>query len=479
MTAWTAELDAARDRFIEALEQRGLVPRDATTLTGNVATATGEQPVRVSLPDNFPYRPPRVVPDDNFPRSWHRERDGAMCLYGDDSDEELPWLDADDFLAMVTRWFDESAAGWPGDLPVLDLDRYFTPSTDTHLVLYGDLTDLTYVKFKDSAATRIVDGPATASRRRNRTSKVNGQRVIGYVADIGEPDVPPTNWAEVAALLDSDTARTLTSAIESGQVRYVLLKYRRGGHDALLTLQVQPDKEGTVVARSLKSASIAPNDLNLRAGTQRSELQDKHVLVIGAGALGSHICDTLARAGVGHLTVRDHGTIEPGNLVRHLAAERHIGWNKADAVADVIESRSFNTTDVRPDTSHLRNPLEVPDLLGTFDLVVDATANGTVTGMLAKVAKVQGYRFVSACLQENGTIVRVDVIPPVAGDALAATVPSPEGTVEVGYQTGCGDPISLTPHLAVIEAAALAARHAVGLLTDAPVTDAGVVNDYR
>lgn len=479
MSQWTEELEAARFRFVEALEQRGLVADDETTLTGHVPTENGNQLVQVRLPDEFPYRPPVVLPDENFPRSWHRDRDGAMCLYGDNSDEELAWLNPDEFLVMVKRWFNESAAGWPGDAPVLDLDRYFERSTDPPLLLYGDLTDLTYVKFKDTKVTRTVDGPATATRRRNRTSKINGQRATGYVADIGEPDEPPTTWTEIVALLDAETARVLTAAVASGQVRYVLVKYRRAEHDGLLALEVQPDSAGTIVARSLKAASVAPNDLNLRAGTQQHALRDKHVLVIGAGALGSHICDTLARAGLGHLTIRDHGTVEPGNLVRHLATDSHVGWHKADAVGDIIESRSFNTTTVTIDTSPLWNPREIPDLLGTFDLVIDATANGTVTAMLAKVALVLDHQFISACLKENGTIVRVDIIPTIAGDPLDATAPSPDGTVAVGYQAGCGDPVSLTPHLAVVEAAALAARHTVGLLAGTPVTDSGVVHDYR
>lgn len=479
MSQWHQELEATRFRFVEALEQRGLVAADETTLSGDVTTGSGSQPVRVCLPDNFPYRPPRVHPDDEFPRSWHRERDGAMCLYGEGSEEELPWLDPDDFLAMVARWFDESEEGWPGDLPVLDLDRYFPSSNDPHLVLYGNLTDLTYIRFKDNKLTLTVEGPAQATRRRNGKSKVNGKRVTGYVLDIGEPALPPTSWAQILDLVDIGIADAVTAAIAAGHVRYVLVRYRRSEHEGLLALEVQPDNEGTILASTLDAASISVKDLNLRAGTHQDALHDKHVLVVGAGAVGSHICDNLARAGVGHIMIRDYGRLEPGNLVRHLAADRHVGWPKVDAVADVIRGRSFNTTNVSVDHNLLSNPRELPDLLGIFDLVIDATASGATTAMLTEVANVLGYRFISACLKENGTIVRVDVIPPRTGDPLPPTAPSPAGSVAVGYQTGCGDPVSLTPQLAVAEAAALAARHAIGLLTGSPAFSAGVVHDYR
>lgn len=479
MSQWAEELEATRFRFVEALEQRGLVAVDEATLSGHVPTRSGKQRVQVRLPDNFPFRPPRVHPDEDFPRSWHRERDGAMCLYGEGSDEELPWLDPDDFLAMVVRWFDESDAGWPGDLPVLDLDRYFDSSDDPHLVLYGDLADLTYVRFKVTKLTLTVEGPATAARRRNRNSKVNGQRVTGYVMDIGEPTVPPTGWEDMLAMVDEETALIVGSAVAARQVRYFLARYQRGGRDGVVALKVESAADGTVTVGTLDAASILPVDLNLRAGTRQRDLRHKRVLVVGAGALGSHICDTLARAGVGHLTVRDYATVEPGNLVRHLATDKHVGWPKADAVADVIHSRSFNQTTVSVERSALLHPRDLPDLLGVFDLVIDATASGPVTAMLTEVATVLGYRFISACLKENGTIVRIDVIPPLAGEPLPPTEPSPEESVTVGYQTGCGDPVSLTPHLAVAEAAALTARHAVGLLADSPVSSAGVVSDYR
>ncbi len=78
---------------------------------------------------------------------------------------------------------------------------------------------------------------------------------------------------------------------------------------------------------------------------------------------------------------------------------------------DIVESRSFNLTEVRPVADSLNNPREVPDLLQAYDLVIDATASGSVTAMLKHAAETFGERFISACLQENGAVVRVDVIP--------------------------------------------------------------------
>ncbi len=52
------------------------------------------------------------------------------------------------------------------------------------------------------------------------------------------------------------------------------------------------------------------------AGQQR--LLDSHALIVGCGALGSMIVDTLARAGVGRLSIIDRDTIDLTNLQRQV-----------------------------------------------------------------------------------------------------------------------------------------------------------------
>lgn len=479
MTDWADSIDATRSRFVEQLEQRGVIAQDDATLSGSVPTAAGPQQVRVDLRDEFPFCAPKVYPSDRFHRSWHREPDGAMCLYGEDREERLPWLDPDDLIAMISRWFDESASGWPKEAPVLDLNAYFERSDEPRLIVCGDLTGLTYVKFAASKTALTVTGPTTASRRANRQRSVKGRRQVGYVLDIGAPAEPPTTWTGILSRLDEHTAREVDSAAKNGNIGYVLVQYERDGHQGLLALALTGTADGEVDARWADVASNQPADLALRAGTQQEVLRTKHVLVLGAGALGSYVCDSLARAGLGRLTVRDHGIVEPGNLVRHIATDRHVGWPKPHAVKDVVANRLYNRTEVRPIADSLNNPREVPDLLQAYDLVIDATASGPVTAMLKHAAETLGERFISACLQENGAVVRVDVIPTLDGQATPDPVTPSGAHAAVGYATGCGDPVSLTPHYAVIEAGALTVRHAIGLLLDQPVNATGVVNDYR
>jgi adenylyltransferase/sulfurtransferase len=68
------------------------------------------------------------------------------------------------------------------------------------------------------------------------------------------------------------------------------------------------------------------------AGQRR--LLDSHALIVGVGALGSAVAETLCRAGVGHLTIVDRDIVEITNLQRQaLYAEADLGDAKAHAAA--------------------------------------------------------------------------------------------------------------------------------------------------
>lgn len=50
----------------------------------------------------------------------------------------------------------------------------------------------------------------------------------------------------------------------------------------------------------------------------QERLLESHALIVGCGALGTMIADTLARAGLGELTIVDRDTVEPTNLQRQV-----------------------------------------------------------------------------------------------------------------------------------------------------------------
>ena len=68
-------------------------------------------------------------------------------------------------------------------------------------------------------------------------------------------------------------------------------------------------------------------------------LLDKHVVVLGAGAVGSVVVDTLAAAGVGKLTVVDHDEYSEDNLFRHILQPLYIDMDKPMGLKLSLERR--------------------------------------------------------------------------------------------------------------------------------------------
>ncbi|MDO5654491.1 MAG: HesA/MoeB/ThiF family protein, partial [Brachymonas sp.] len=107
-------------------------------------------------------------------------------------------------------------------------------------------------------------------------------------------------------------------------------------------------------------------------GQQR--LLDAHVLVIGAGGLGSPVLLYLGSAGVGRLTVIDDDTVDTTNLQRQIAhTEARVGQPKSEsaraAVAAINAEVRLHAITARADEALLDH--WVPQA----DLVLDCTDN--------------------------------------------------------------------------------------------------------
>lgn len=76
----------------------------------------------------------------------------------------------------------------------------------------------------------------------------------------------------------------------------------------------------------------APDVLTSR-GRLSPFLSEQRILLIGTGALGSHVAELLVRGGVTHLVLVDGETLEAGNLVRHTLTLADVGLAKASALA--------------------------------------------------------------------------------------------------------------------------------------------------
>jgi molybdopterin/thiamine biosynthesis adenylyltransferase len=134
--------------------------------------------------------------------------------------------------------------------------------------------------------------------------------------------------------------------------------------------------------RERYASNLAFFDAFTSLSRPREELQDRlrhaHVLVLGAGGLGSAALMNLAGLGVGAVTVVDQDLVELRNFARQFTyTEAELGQPKADRVAAWL--RAFDpTVHVVSFQRRVEAPQDVTDLLtgapetGRVDLVVSA-----------------------------------------------------------------------------------------------------------
>jgi len=108
----------------------------------------------------------------------------------------------------------------------------------------------------------------------------------------------------------------------------------------------------------------------------QDKIMQSHVLIVGMGALGTHLAESLVRAGVGTLTIVDRDYIEFSNL------QRQTLFNEKDAIEGLpkVIAAKQKLMDIRKDLqvhSHIAhvNRQFLEDNAQAVDLILDATDN--------------------------------------------------------------------------------------------------------
>lgn len=106
------------------------------------------------------------------------------------------------------------------------------------------------------------------------------------------------------------------------------------------------------------------------------KIRSKHVLVVGAGALGSGNAEMMARAGIGKLTVIDRDYVEASNLQRQqLYSESDVEERLPKAAAAEKRLKAINSDVEIEAIIGDATPEKLTTLVNGVDLIIDATDN--------------------------------------------------------------------------------------------------------
>jgi molybdopterin/thiamine biosynthesis adenylyltransferase len=193
-------------------------------------------------------------------------------------------------------------------------------------------------------------------------------------------------------------------------------------------------------------------------GQQR--LLDAHVLVVGAGGLGSPVALYLGTAGVGRITLVDNDAVDLTNLQRQIAhTQDRIGQPKAESARQAIAAINPDVL-VRPLVLRA-DPQALHELVAGADVVVDCSDNFSTRQAINRACFTHGKPLVAgAAIRFDGQLSVFDPRQP-ASPCYACVFP-PQQDFE---ETQCSTLGVFAPMVGIIGAmqAAEALRLLVGV----------------
>lgn len=180
----------------------------------------------------------------------------------------------------------------------------------------------------------------------------------------------------------------------------------------------------------------------------QARLQAAHVVIIGCGALGSTIAETLVRAGVGTLTIADRDYVELSNLQRQQLFTEQDAIESVPKVIAAQRRLQQIRSDVKIDTvfNHVDGPL-LESLAEEAHLLMDATDNFETRLLLNDIAWKKGIPWIyGACVGSTSTVFPfvpgktscfrclLPVLPSVNETCDTAGIIAPAAQITAAYQ---------------------------------------------
>lgn len=125
-----------------------------------------------------------------------------------------------------------------------------------------------------------------------------------------------------------------------------------------------------------ESSNWDAQEISSRA-KMNDEVISQSILMIGGGALGSMIAESLVRSGVKKMTIIDADGLNAGNLVRHTLSMDEIDFNKASALA-----KKLNAISPHAEITYVMEAFpgkdDLQDRINSHDVIVDCTGSDEV-----------------------------------------------------------------------------------------------------
>ena len=208
--------------------------------------------------------------------------------------------------------------------------------------------------------------------------RINSRFAIIVEMPVIAPDGAPQDGVDLRAFITAQPvgaiAVALGVAIEAGPEGRSRVGYVK-------PLTPQPVDDEALRAIAAQSAEVH-YEFDRELATQlagRRHVDDRSAVLVGAGAIGSHVADCLVREGRFHWTVIDNDRLLPHNIARHIGRGPAVTMPKAQLMASALSATIDSDKPVAQaipanvmTTGEERQ--RVDQAIAAADLVIDATA---------------------------------------------------------------------------------------------------------
>ncbi len=446
---------------------------DISSVTRGLAVGHSEE-VFIAPGDGYPDAPPKVLvgSDDRFVGYPHVICARQLCVYLDPGREWNPTYGMAQVIDRIWGWFDNAAN-----------DRFDPRTSLFHAI--GGASPVTHhfpmVVVREAPPATLGTTAALMERSATRLDLFwrAPQRSHGEkpAAVFGVPRFLPYGLFRsadlVAALIEGsggaaapefvNAIQALGRASPTGEPIYLVLvvAHPTGANLSALVVGRIPAAvadqirlpQPTITTRETPIEWIPVSDERSLVTTRRDSLRPaahvagKSLELWGCGGLGSWIAELCVRAGVAKITLRDHGQIHGGHLVRQNYTETDVGDLKTSGLAKRLRALSDSTL-VEEGVGSVIDAIAggLPDC----DVIIDATISETVAHHLDRAARDDAERMpllVQVALDRRsatlGLIVTADqraACGPATIDRSAGELVMADDTLE-GFQTFWTPPV--------------------------------------